>query len=159
MASDSQSTNRRSFLATTSAAVVAATAAGKTSLAASVTPHTFGEDTIRVALVGCGGRGVNAVEQIFSTPGPVKLVAVADAFEYRTKEAVTRLSDHAVRIGGKVEDYIDVPDERRFVGLDAYKKAVETDCDLVVLATPPGFRPAQFEAAVNARKHVFMEKP
>lgn len=113
--------------------------------------HPFGDDTIRIGLVGCGGRGTGAASQAMNTEGPTKLVAVADAFEDRLKGCLRGLGDHA--------DKLDVPPERQFVGFDGYKKVLECDIDLVILATPPGFRPMHFEAAVNAGKHVFMEKP
>ncbi|TWT37996.1 Inositol 2-dehydrogenase [Posidoniimonas corsicana] len=154
------SPSRRGFLAASGAAVATASLASR---AMAVAPHTFGDDTIKVGLVGCGGRGKSAVQQIINTPGPIKVVALADAFEYRIKEAINS-SNAAARDklgsdGGNVQDIVDVPAERQFVGLDAYKGLLETDCDLVVLATPPGFRPVQLEAAVNAGKHVFTEKP
>ncbi|TWT73462.1 Inositol 2-dehydrogenase [Posidoniimonas polymericola] len=151
---------RRGFLAASGAVIATASVASR---AMAVAPHTFGNDTIKVGLVGCGGRGKSAIGQIINTPGPVKVVALADAFEYRIQEAIGSASAAArERIGdgpGNVADIVDVPAERQFVGLDAYKGLLETDCDLVVLATPPGFRPVQFEAAVNAGKHVFTEKP
>jgi myo-inositol 2-dehydrogenase / D-chiro-inositol 1-dehydrogenase len=109
-------------------------------------------DLIRVALIGCGGRGSGAADQTLSVPDSnVKLVAMADAFEDRLKSSLAGLKQ-------KHSDKVDVPPEHQFVGLDAYKKAIEL-ADLVVLATPPGFRPVHFEAAVKAGKNVFMEKP
>jgi len=114
--------------------------------------HVSGDETIRIGLVGCGGRGRGAADQAMNTSGPTKLVAVADAFEDNLGSAVNVLSRQH---GEKV----DVPKERQFVGFDAYQKVLEQDIDLVILATPPGFRPLHFEAAINAGKHVFMEKP
>jgi predicted dehydrogenase len=109
-------------------------------------------DLIRVALVGCGGRGSGAADQTLSVPGSnVKLVAMADAFDHRLKPSLARLKQ-------KHADKVDVPEDRQFVGLDAYQKVLDL-CDLVLLATPPGFRPMHFEAAVKAGKNVFMEKP
>src|SRR5262249_104662 len=84
----------------------------------------------------------------------VKLIAMADAFKDRLEGAYHQLERQT-----GIKDRIDVPQERRFVGFDAYKQALEAGPDLVILATPPGFRPIHFEAAVNAGKHVFMEKP
>jgi hypothetical protein len=110
------------------------------------------DETIRIGLIGCGGRGRGAADQAMNTAGPTKLVAVADAFEDNLNSAVNTLSRQH---GEKV----DVPEDRRFVGFDAFQKVLEQDVDLVILATPPGFRPLHFEAAVNAGKHVFMEKP
>ena len=114
--------------------------------------HAAGDETIRVALIGCGGRGTGAATQALSTSGPVKLVAMADAFPDRLQSSLKNISaQHAKRV--------DVPEERQFVGFDAYQKAIAADVDLVILATPPGFRPLHFAAAVEAGKHVFMEKP
>ena len=112
-----------------------------------------GTDEIKIALVGCGGRGSGAANQALSTYplGPVKLVAMADVHEDRLKGALSNLEK---RHGARVE----VPEERQFLGFDAYKKAIE-QCDVVILATPPGFRPMMFEEAVKQGKHVFMEKP
>jgi predicted dehydrogenase len=87
-----------------------------------------------------------------NTVGRTKLVAVADVFEDRLNDCIDNLTrEHA--------DKLDLPEERRFVGLDGYKHVLESDADLVILTTPPGFRPLHFEAAINAGKHVFMEKP
>jgi len=110
-------------------------------------------DTIKVGLIGAGGRGTGALQQTLSVPGSnVKLMAVADAFQYRV--------DNVLRAVEKMQDKVDCPEERRFTGLDAYRRLIELpDLDLVILATPPGFRPYHFEAAIKAGKHVFMEKP
>ncbi|MEM9646682.1 MAG: Gfo/Idh/MocA family oxidoreductase, partial [Planctomycetota bacterium] len=114
--------------------------------------NAFGSETIKVGLVGCGGRGTGAAIQALNTSGGgVKLVAMADVFEDNVQGAYRGIKS-------KHEDKVDCED-RRFVGLDAFQKVLETDADLVILATPPGFRPQQFEAAINAGKHVFMEKP
>jgi predicted dehydrogenase len=107
-------------------------------------------DEIKIALVGCGGRGSGAANQALNVPG-VKLVAMADAFQDRLTGALNSLKSSQ---GAKV----DVPADRQFVGLDGYKKAIAL-ADVVVLATPPGFRPQHFEEAVRQGKHVFMEKP
>jgi myo-inositol 2-dehydrogenase/D-chiro-inositol 1-dehydrogenase len=114
--------------------------------------HAAGSDTIRIALVGCGGRGGGAASNALSTQANVRLIAMADAFEHRLQGALKALQ-------GRHQQKVDVPPERQFVGLDAYKQAIDSDADLVLLATPPGFRPMQFEAAVEAGKHIFMEKP
>ncbi len=139
---------RRQFLATSS------TAALGSGLSASMIPnvHVNSREEIRVALVGCGGRGTGAVAQIFNTKGVTRLVAVADAFENKAKNAVKNLTNHA-------KEKVDVPADRIFSGMDAYKKAIDSECDLVVIATPPGFKPQQFDYAIQANKHVFMEKP
>jgi predicted dehydrogenase len=143
--------SRRQFLKT-STVVAAGTVAG---LSMARNAHAAGSDEIKIALVGCGGRGSGAAAQAMNTQeksGPIKLIAMADAFA----DNVERKYNDLVRQYSK---QMDVPPERRFSGFDGYKKVMETDCDLVILATSPGFRPLHFEAAVNAGKHVFMEKP
>jgi len=108
-------------------------------------------DVIRIGLIGAGGRGTGALQQTLSVPGSnVKLTAVADAFDERIKGALKAVEG--------MKDKIDCPEERQFDGLDGYKQVLE-HCDLVILATPPGFRPFHFDAAIKAGKHVFMEKP
>lgn len=110
------------------------------------------DDTIRIALIGCGGRGTGAATQALSTKQNVKLVAMADAFQDRLDNAYKSIGDE---IDAKK---IDVPADRKFVGFDAYLKAIPL-ADVVILATPPGFRPIHFEEAVKQGKHIFMEKP
>ncbi|HRN58270.1 MAG TPA: Gfo/Idh/MocA family oxidoreductase, partial [Agriterribacter sp.] len=110
------------------------------------------DDTIKIALVGCGGRGTGAASQALSTKQNVKLVAMADAFQDRLDNSYKSISEE---IDAK---RIDVPQDRRFVGFDAYEKAIAL-ADVVILATPPGFRPIHFEEAVKQGKHIFMEKP
>jgi predicted dehydrogenase len=120
--------------------------------------HSSVNDTIKVAVVGCGSRGTGAAIQALSSSKNVKLVAMADAFQNRIDDSYKHITSDDATDNGHVRDKVDVPAERRFVGFDAYKKAIAL-CDVVILATPPGFRPAHFEEAVNAGKHVFMEKP
>jgi myo-inositol 2-dehydrogenase/D-chiro-inositol 1-dehydrogenase len=113
--------------------------------------ETPSNDAIRVGLIGAGGRGTGALQQTLSVPGSnVKLTAIADAFDDRIKGALKAVE--------KMEGKVECPEERQFKGLDGYQKVLD-HCDLVILATPPGFRPFHFEAAVKAGKHVFMEKP
>ena len=120
----------------------------------------FGDREIKIGLVGCGGRGTGAAIQALNTMkkedikpnGSVRLVAMADTFADRLQGAFRAIK-------GKHPDHVDVPEDRQFVGFDGYKGVMESDCDLVILATSPGFRPLHVEAAVNADKHVFMEKP
>ncbi len=113
--------------------------------------HSGVDDTIKIALIGCGDRGTGAAFQALSTKSNLKLVAMADAFQDRMDQSYKLLSD-------KFKDKVDVPADRRFTGFDAYKKAIAL-ADVVLLATPPGFRPMHFEEAVDKGKHVFMEKP
>lgn len=109
------------------------------------------DDTIKVALIGCGDRGTGAAFQALNTKFNLKLVAMADAFQDRLDNSYLALS---TKFGVKV----DVPKERQFVGFDAYQKAIAL-ADVVLLVTPPGFRPMHFEEAIKQGKHVFMEKP
>src|ERR1043165_976490 len=140
--------NRRSFLQTTST-VVGGALVGALSIERAA--HAAGSDEIKIALIGCGGRGSGAANQALSTEGKIKLIAMADAFPDRLNSSLNELKK------AKAEK-VDVPDEHKFIGFDAYKKAIEL-ADVVILATPPGFRPMQFEEAVRAGKNVFTEKP
>ncbi len=143
--------SRRDFLK--KSATIAGTAlAGGLSVARSA--HAAGSDVIKIALIGCGGRGGGAAAQALqnkATPN-VKLVALADAFKDRVDGTLRRLK-------ARFKDRVDVPADRQFTGLDCHEKAIACDVDMVLLCTPPGFRPMQYEAAVKAGKHVFMEKP
>ena len=148
--------SRRSFLAQSSAVLAGGALLGDrlgaAAPAASLPRNAMGDEEIRVALVGWGGRGGGAAAQALSTEGKVKLVALADAFSDRLEGTLKNLTaGHG--------DQVAVPAERRFVGFDAYQKAIDCDVDLVILATPPGFRPQHFEYAIAKGKHVFMEKP
>ena len=142
------SPTRRDFLKTATTAALATAASHSFTAAA---PRT-GSDAIRIGLVGCGGRGAGAVDDAISSSQGVTLVAMGDLFPDRLKEARTRLKD-------KFGAAIDVPDDRAFAGFDAYKRVVASDVNYVILATPPGFRPAHLAAAVAAGRHVFTEKP
>ena len=145
-----RSKSRREFLKHTGRLAAASALAG----VAIPRCHAAGDSTIKLALVGCGSRGSGAVRDAFSTTGgPVKLHAMADLFEDRLEGSLKRLSDLAA-------DKIDVPPERRFVGFDAYRKAI--DClgpgDVAMLTTHAAFRPMMFEYAVNQGVNVFAEK-
>ena len=113
--------------------------------------HASGSDEIKIAVIGCGGRGTGAVFQAFATGQNIKLVAMADAFRDRLDRSFEPISQ-------KHPDKVDVPEERKFVGFDGYKEAIKL-ADVVLLTAPPGFRPAHFEEAVRQGKHVFLEKP
>lgn len=117
-------------------------------------------DAIKVALIGCGGRGTGAAVQALLSKQNVKLVAMADAFRDRLDDAYKSITGDLTESGisGDIKKLIDVPEERKFVGFDAYKNAIAL-ADVVILTTPPGFRPIHFEEAVKQGKHVFMEKP
>ncbi|HWV74462.1 MAG TPA: Gfo/Idh/MocA family oxidoreductase [Pseudosphingobacterium sp.] len=113
--------------------------------------HSSVNDTIKIALIGCGGRGTGAASQALSTKFNIQLVAMADAFKDRLDESYKDLSE-------KFKDKVNIPEEHKFVGFDAYAKAIAL-ADVVILATTPGFRPIHFEEAIKQGKHVFMEKP
>lgn len=107
---------------------------------------------LKLAVIGCGGRGTGAVFQAFETGHPIKLVAMADAFQ-------DRLDNSFKAISGKYgADKVAVTPEKMFVGFDGYKQAI-AEADVVILAAPPGFRPSHFEEAVKQGKQIFMEKP
>ena len=132
--------------------MLAGGAIGGSSLSVAQSAHAMGSDTIKIGLVGCGGRGTRAAIQALNTPGGgVQLIAMADAFNSSLQTAYRTIK-------GVHPDRIDVRD-RRTAGLDDYQQVMDSDADVVILATPPGFRPQHFEAAVDAGKHVFMEKP
>lgn len=143
--------SRRDFLKTTGRIVAVSALAG----VALPQVHAAGSDEIQVALVGCGGRGTGAASQALSTKsGPIKLVAMADVFEQRMTGSYAELKrNHASQVN--------VPEDCKFIGFDAYKKAM--DClkpgDVVILATPPAFRWVHFQYAIEKNLNVFMEKP
>ena len=146
-------TSRRDFIKKGSSLLVAGGVVAGSNLSLARAAHSFGSDVIKIGLVGCGGRGTGAATQAMNTlGGEVRLIAVADAFEDRVQGALRGIK-------GRHGDKVDVPKERQFVGFDAYKDVLATDIDMVLLATPPGFRPLHFEAAIRANKHVFFEKP
>lgn len=141
----SRLSSRREFLQT---------AAAGAALAAVAVPfvHAAGDDKIKVGVIGCGGRGGGAAENCVDAAENVQITALGDAFQDRLDERREKLLKNRA-------DKVDLPKERCFVGLDAYKKVLETDVDLVILATPPGFRPIHLKAAIAANKHIFTEKP
>lgn len=106
---------------------------------------------LKIGLIGAGGRGTGAASQALTADPNVKLWAVADAFETQITSSLQNLSGFG--------DRVDVPEARRFSGLDAYQKVIGSGVDVVLLTTPPGFRPQHLRAAVEAGKHVFAEKP
>ena len=143
-------TSRRDFLKTT------ATATTGISVGRLIESENFayagGSDTIKVGLVGCGGRGTGAARDCAISADGVAIVAMADLFRDRLEERRGHLQE-------AIPDQYMVTDERCYSGFDAYKELIDSDVDLVLLATPPGFRPLHFRYAVDAGKHVFMEKP
>jgi len=151
-AADAKKSSRREFLRTSTTAAAGAALAGRLSVARGA--HAAGGDLIKIALIGCGGRGTGAARNALKNAATanVKLVAVADAFKDRMENCLTSLRK-------QLPDRVDVPKERMFADMDGYQQAIDCDVDMVLLCTPPGFRPMQFEAAVKAGKQIFMEKP
>ncbi|MHB8898258.1 MAG: Gfo/Idh/MocA family protein [Thermoguttaceae bacterium] len=144
-------TSRREFLKTTGRVALAS------AVVAGATPrvHAAENNTINVALIGCGGRGTGAAADAMSVKqGPVKLVAMADVFEDRLTSSFKGISE-------RFADKMDVPEDRKFVGFDGYQKAM--DClkpgDIAIFATPLAFRWVHFGYAIQKGLHVFMEKP
>jgi myo-inositol 2-dehydrogenase / D-chiro-inositol 1-dehydrogenase len=142
-------TSRRSFLKTSGTVMAGAAIAG----AIARPGYTAENNTIKIALVGCGGRGTGAAAQALSTDGPTRLWAMADVFNHRLTASLNGLSP-------RFASQIDVPADRRFVGFDGYKKAIDSldKGDVVLLATAPAFRPLHFKYAIEKGCHVFLEK-
>lgn len=145
------SLNRRSFLRTSTGALAGVALTDPFSLA--IPGYAAEDNTIRIALVGCGGRGTGAAANALSTSGPTKLLALADVFPERVDNSFDGLN-------ARYSAQLDVPRERRFVGFDAYRKAIDAvgRGGVVLLATPAAFRPLHLEYAVSKGVHVFMEK-
>ncbi|MHC4721665.1 MAG: Gfo/Idh/MocA family protein [Planctomycetota bacterium] len=138
--------SRRDFVKASAAVSVAALASPTSRIFAA------GSDKIRVGLIGCGKRGTaDAINCVKSAEG-VEIVAMADVFQ-------DRLDSSLGRLGREADDGVSVTKDTSFVGFDAYKKVIASDVNVVLLTTPPGFRPEHLKAAVEAGKHVFMEKP
>ncbi len=142
--------NRRDFLASS------AGLAGATLLLPGMLPgvHAAGSETLRVGLIGCGNRGTGAAEQALNADRNVKLVAVGDVFKDKAEDCLRRLRNNE-----ELNRKIDVKPEHCFDGFDAYKKVIASGVDVVLLTTPPGFRPIHLKAAVEANRHIFCEKP
>ena len=144
--------SRRSFIRKGGGAVfapVVLTAAG--TLRAQQKADSKGE-TLRIGLVGCGGRGTGAASQALGADYNAKLVAMADVFDAQIEGSISTLSQ-------KFPDRVDVKPDHKFTGLDAFQKLIDCGVDVVLLASPPGFRPMHLQAAVEAGKHIFCEKP
>ncbi len=142
------STSRRDFLKTSGALAGAALTGAIGSRA-----YAAEDNTIKIALVGCGGRGTGAAVQALSTVGPTKLVAMADVFDSRLQNSLKSISQ-------QMADQVDVPKDHQFLGMDGYKKAIDLIAPggVILLATPPAFRPLHVEYAVAKGVNVFMEK-
>jgi predicted dehydrogenase len=142
-------TSRRDFITKTAGATAATVAS--TGLTVAQSANVAGSDRVKIGLIGSGGRGSGAADQALTTPNAnFVLHAVCDAFKEKAEGSLSNIRNkHAERV--QVEDRI-------YDGVEGYKKVIDS-CDLVILTTPPGFRPYHFEAAINAGKNVFMEKP
>ena len=145
----SSSPSRRSFLKTSGAAA-GAVLIGNLSLARGA--HAAGSDVLKIGLIGCGGRGSGAAGNAMNVDKNAKLVSMADAFEDKAVGSRDRLKK-------RYKDQVDVPSERCFAGLDSYQKVIDSDVDVVLIATASGFHPKYLKAAIDAGKHVFIEKP
>ena len=138
--------SRRNFIKASAAVSAAALLSGTNRIFAA------GSDKIRAGLIGCGGRGTGAAKDCVSSADNVEIVAMGDLFQNRLDQSLADLSR-------KVDEKVTVTEDTSFVGFDAYKKVIASDVDMVILATPPHFRPIHLKAAIEAGKHVFMEKP
>ncbi len=141
---------RRTFCKQTAAATTGILAS---TLSLDAMSNVYDNKKLKLALIGCGGRGSGAAVQALTADDKVELYAMADAFRDRIDSSLNGIKEHFD--GSK---NIDVKEKNMFTGFDAYKKAIDL-CDVVILTTPPGFRPLHFEYAINNDKHVFMEKP
>ncbi len=149
----SESPNRRQFVKTASIAAAGATTfAGSLQQAVARAAHNSVDETLRIGLIGCGGRGKGAAINATHADPNVKITALADAFSDRIDSCREQLN---VEIG----DYMDVDDDHCFTGFDCHVPLIDSDVDVVLLCSPPYFRPAQMEAAAAAGKHIFCEKP
>src|SRR5437660_10196190 len=148
---------RRDFLKTTAAAGTAL--AANLGMVSGV--HAAGSDTIKVGLIGCGGRGTQAAENVLDAAPGVQIMAIGDVFPNHLKKCQKWLKEYVQKdeVAKKHGNSVDLPDDRCFVGLDAYEKVINSGVNYVILATPPGFRPIHLRAAVAAGKNIFTEKP
>ena len=117
----------------------------------------WANEKLKAGLVGCGGRGTQAVIDMMQGTDNIELVSMGDIFEDKLEASLKNIEKHSDY--PKFQNRIAVTPEKRFIGFDSLEKVLKSDIDIVMLATPPGYRPAYFEAAINARKHVFCEKP
>lgn len=150
-ASKPTSTTRREFIRSTTTAAAALAMAAPAVL---VPTRGFAQnsDTLKVGLVGCGGRGSGAAGDAIAADSNLIVTALGDAFDETVRSAATRLkAAHG--------DRVQVPQDKMFSGLDAFKKVIDSDIDVVLLASPPGFRPEHLRYAIEKGKHVFCEKP
>lgn len=148
-----EQSTRRTFVKS-SGVVAGAAVATAYGLTIARSAHAAGSDTLRIGLIGCGGRGTGAAKNALSADSQLKLTAMGDAFQDRLD-----LSLNVLQRDEQIANKLDVPQERRFTGFDAYQQVIASGVDVVLLCTPPHFRPLHLKAAIEAGKHVFAEKP
>ena len=146
--------SRRSFLRKSTAAGAGATAF---QIIRPELVRGAGDEKLKVGLIGCGGRGTQAAQQLLHGNENVELVAMGDIFEDKLEASLKNIRNSAQYPNAR--DKVKVDPDHHFVGFDAYKKVLASDIDIVMLATPPGYRPEHFVAAIEAKKHLFSEKP
>jgi len=151
---ENNSFSRRSFL---KRSTIAGAGASAFTIVKPELVRGAGKEKLKAGLVGCGGRGTQAIEDVLNGAPNVEVVAMGDIFEDRLERSLKQL--RASKRIAAFQDRLNVDAEHRFVGFDAFKKVIASDIDIVMLATPPGYRPEHFEAAIEAKKHVFCEKP
>src|SRR5215831_1179322 len=115
----------------------------------------FADEKMKAGLIGCGGRGTQAVENILTGAPNVEITALADIFEDRMEDSIRKTRALKPELSSRFK----VEPDHRFIGFDAYQKLINSGVDIVMIATHPAYRPMHFEAAVNAKKHIFCEKP
>jgi myo-inositol 2-dehydrogenase / D-chiro-inositol 1-dehydrogenase len=147
---ENKSVNRRGFLKRTGAVVIGSSLIHQLGFARQ--PLQSNTNTLKVGLIGCGGRGAGAASQALQADANVVLTAMGDAFQDRLDESYKELAE-------MYPEKVKVDKAHKFVGFDAYKKVIASDVDVVLLATPPAFRPDHMMAAIEAGKHAFCEKP
>ena len=150
---DESNTSRRDFLKTGAAASAASAGFPAILSAASI------DNAINVGLVGCGGRGTGAAAQAMNADDYAHLVAVADVYPEQIEKSLESLNERMGQQGEAAVAKIKVEDDKQFLGLDAFQKVIDSDVDVVILATPPGFRPLHIRRVVEAGRHMFCEKP
>lgn len=148
---EAMSTSRRMFLKRSTKAVAGGLVTG---LSISHRAYAAGSDAIRVGLVGCGGRGTGAATQVLNADRGARLVALSDAFGDQLQRSLRNMKQQK-----NIRDRVLVDSDHQFTGFDGYRQVIASDVDVVLLATPPHFRPMHFKACIEAGKHVFAEKP
>jgi len=145
------STSRRVFLKRSTTAVAGSFVTG---LSVAHSAYVAGSDVIRVGLVGCGGRGAGAAAQVLNADRGARLVAMSDAFSDQLQTSLSSMKEQE-----NIKDRVLVDSDHQFTGFDGYQRVIASDVDVVLLATPPHFRPMHLKACIEAGKHVFAEKP